>query len=376
MPSRRPARLRSAVVHDWFAVAGGSELCAIEFAKLLPEATVFTSFFNAERYGSDIDPSRVHTWPIQRLTGPTDRFRSFLPLYPIYFGGLDLRDRDLVISSSSAFAKAVRTRKGALHISYVYTPMRYAWDLDSYLARSSYSRWTQAATRLIQPVLRRWDLATSGRPDIVVAISEEVRGRIKRFWGRESEVIYPPVDVSRIPLGTADDGFLLIAARTLAYRRVDLAVEAATHLGRELMVVGEGPEDARLRRLAGPTVHFLGRVDRPRLLDLFRRCHAYLVPGVEDFGIAPVEAMAAGKPVVALRAGGPAETVVDGVTGVHFEHQTMDDLVEAIVRLDTLTFDSSAIRASAERFDIEVFRRSWRDLLARSGADPSLYSRE
>jgi glycosyltransferase involved in cell wall biosynthesis len=367
---------RTAVVHDWFAVPGGSELCAIEFANLLPEATVFTSFFNLERYGKDIDPRRVRPWPIQRLTGPTDRFRWFLPLYPIYFGGLDLRDRDLVISSSSAFAKAVRTRKGAVHISYIYTPMRYAWDLDSYLARSSYSVTTRVATRLIQPALRRWDRTTSGRPDILIAISEEVRGRIKRVWGRDSEVIYPPVEVSRIPIGAADDGFLLIAARTLAYRRVDLAVEAATQLGRDLIVVGEGPEDARLRWLAGPTVRFLGRVDRPRLLDLFGRCHAYLVPGVEDFGIAPVEAMAAGKPVVAFNAGGPAETVVDGVTGTHFERQTTDALAEAIERLETLTLDPAAIRTWAERFDTEVFRRSWRELLARSGVDPLLYSRE
>jgi glycosyltransferase involved in cell wall biosynthesis len=367
---------RTAVVHDWFAVPGGSELCAIEFANLLPEATVFTSFFNLERYGKDIDPRRVRPWPIQRLTGPTDRFRWFLPLYPIYFGGLDLRDRDLVISSSSAFAKAVRTRKGAVHISYIYTPMRYAWDLDSYLARSSYSVTTRVATRLIQPALRRWDRTTSGRPDILIAISEEVRGRIKRVWGRDSEVIYPPVEVSRIPIGAADDGFLFIAARTLAYRRVDLAVEAATQLGRDLIVVGEGPEDARLRRLAGPTVRFLGRVDRPRLLDLFGRCHAYLVPGVEDFGIAPVEAMAAGKPVVAFNAGGPAETVVDGVTGTHFERQTTDALAEAIERLETLTLDPAAIRTWAERFDTEVFRRSWRELLARSGVDPLLYSRE
>jgi glycosyltransferase involved in cell wall biosynthesis len=176
-------------------------------------------------------------------------------------------------------------------------------------------------------------------------------------------------------LGATDDGFLLIAARTLAYRRVDLAVEAATRLGRELIVVGEGPEDARLRRLAGPTIRFFGRVDRPRLLDLFGRCHAYLVPGVEDFGIAPVEAMAAGKPVVALNAGGPAETVVDGVTGVHFERQTPEALAEAIERLDTLTLDPAAIRARAERFDTEVFRRSWRELLARSGVDQSAYWR-
>jgi glycosyltransferase involved in cell wall biosynthesis len=348
----------------------------VEFAKLLPDAPVYTSFFHSGRFSRRLEPARVHTWPLQRIFGPSDRFRAFLPFYPIWFTALDLRRYDLVLSSSIAFSHAVRTRPGALHVSYVYTPLRYAWDLDAYLDKSSWSLASRFAARTVRPVLQRWDVATAKRPDVVVAISSEVRERIARLWGRESELIFPPVDVGGIPLSMRDDGYLLIAARLLAYRRVDLAIAAANRLGRELVIVGDGPERARLEALAGPSVRFLGRVDQPTLVDLFSRCHAYLVPGIEDFGIAPVEAMAAGKPVVAIRAGGPRDTVVDGVTGVFFGRQDVGDLVEAIERLDDLTFDPIAIRAHAESFDTSVFRRRWRELFVRLGVDPSVYSAE
>ena len=182
------------------------------------------------------------------------------------------------------------------------------------------------------------------------------------------------MDVDAFSPSGADDGFLLVAARMLAYRRLDHAVEACTQLGRELVVVGDGPERARLETLAGPTVRFLGRVDRPTLVDLFERCHAYLVPGVEDFGIAPVEAMAAGKPVVGLRAGGVAETVLDGVTGVLYDEPSAAGLAGAIDRLDSLALDPAVIRRRAEAFDVATFRTRWRELFMRLGVDPSLYS--
>ena len=331
---------------------------------------MYTSFFNTTRFGDRIDPSRVRTWPLQRIPGAEARFRSLLPLYPAWFSLLDLRSHEFVLSSSVAFSKAVRTRRGAIHVSYVYTPLRYAWDLDTYLAGSGYSLPSRLAARTLRPVLRSWDRSTARRPTHVVAISQTVRERIRRLWGRDSEVIYPPVATGEIPLGTVDDGFLLVAARLLAYRRIDLAVDAATALGRELVVVGDGPESARLRARAGPSVRFLGRVDRPALVDLFTRCHAYLVPGIEDFGIAPVEAMAAGKPVIAFRSGGVTETVVEGRTGIFVERQDVASLAEAIERLDGLSFTPAFIRARAEEFDAAVFRRAWRELLARLGVDP------
>jgi glycosyltransferase involved in cell wall biosynthesis len=362
----------TAIVQDWFFAPGGSEEVAIELAGLLNRPDVYTSFVEPE-YRARLGGLRVHTWPLQRILGATRRYRALLPLYPLWFGALDLRRYDLVVSSSSAFAKAVRTRPGAPHIAYIHSPMRYAWDLEGYLTGSSISLPARLAARTIRPLLRLWDVRTARRPDVLVANSEAVRERIARFWKRDAEVIHPPVDVDAFRVSARDDGYLLIAARMLAYRRIDLAVDAATRTGRDLVLVGGGPEEASLRSRTGPTVRFTGRVDRATLIDLIERCHAYLVPGEEDFGIAPVEAMAAGKPVVAFRAGGALETVVDGVTGVFFERPEPDALNEAIERLDGLAFDAQVIRANAERFDAAVFRRRWLELFARLGVDPSLY---
>jgi glycosyltransferase involved in cell wall biosynthesis len=366
----------AAIVQDWLTAEAGAERVALEFARVLPTADLYTTFADPGLFGGAFVRRGVHTWPLQRLLGSSRHFRAFLPLYPLYFGGMDLRRYSLVISGSIAFTHAVKAAPGAVHVSYVYTPMRYAWDLDSYLDRSSWSGPARVGARTIRPLLQRWDRATASRPDVLVAISEEVRERIQRHWRRESEVIYPPVDVAEIPLSMRDDGFLLVAARMLAYRRLDVAVEACTLLGRDLVIVGDGPERVRLKGLAGPTVRFIGRLDRAAVLDLFARCHAYLVPGVEDFGIAPVEAMAAGKPVVGIRRGGVAETVVDGSTGVLFDRQDSRSLAEAIERLDGLSLDAATIRARAELFDTQVFRARWRDLFARLGVDRSLYSAE
>jgi glycosyltransferase involved in cell wall biosynthesis len=359
------ARPRCAIVHDFFTTEGGADRCAIEFARLLPDATVHTSFFNEQRYGSRIAPDRVRPWALQRIPGLLSHFRALLPLYPIYFGTLDLGTYDLVVSSSIAFTKAVRTRPGALHVAYVHTPMRYAWDLDSYLSGSSLSLPARIAARTLGPILRRWDVRTARRPDLIVANSRTVRDRIRVRWHRDALVIHPPVDTAEIELGNVDNGFYLVAARLLAYRHVELAVVACTNLGLPLHVVGDGP-----------TIRFLGHLDRAALVDQFRSCHAYLVPGIEDFGIAPVEAMAAGKPVVAFRAGGLTETVVEGVTGLFFDEPTAGAMADAIHRLERGTFSAGRIRAHALTFDTAVFDRRWRELFRAHGVDPTLYSAE
>ena len=365
---------RVAFTQEWLTVEGGGERVALEMVNgLLPNADVFTTFFNSKLFGGGIAAERVRTWRLQQVFGPTTRFRPFLPLYPTYFSHLDLTGYDLVVSGSIAFTHAVRTASTATHVSYVYTPMRYAWDLDTYLAGSSLHFAARVAARTLRPLLQRWDRATAGRPDVVVAISETVRDRIKRLWGRDSTVIYPPVNTAEIPLSEHDDGFLLVAARMLAYRRLDIAIEAATRLGRQLVVVGDGPERRRLEAIAGPTVQFRGWVDRRSLLELFARCHAYVVPGIEDFGIAPVEAMAAGKAVVGFRGGGVAETVIDGQTGVLFDRQDVDAAIEAIGRLDHLPIETAACRARALEFDTAVFLERWRALFKQLDLDPSLY---
>jgi glycosyltransferase involved in cell wall biosynthesis len=208
---------------------------------------------------------------------------------------------------------------------------------------------------------------------VLIANSEAVRERIRRFWGRDAEVIHPPVTISDISVSTRDDGFLLVVARLLAYRRIDLAVDAATRLGRDLVVIGEGPEGVRLRERAGPTVRLLGAVGRAAVVDHMERCHAYVVPGEEDFGIAPVEAMAAGKPVIAFRAGGALETIVEGPTGVFFDEPTVESLVGAIQRADAMTFDANAIRVNSERFGPPVLRQRMIQLFQRVGVNPALY---
>ena len=363
----------AAIVHDYFVQDGGAERVAIELARLLPSARIYTTFFDAQRFGGRIDPARVHTWP---LAGRFDerRFRALLPLYPAYFSALDLRGYDLVVSSSSAFAKAIRTSHRHVHVAYIHAPMRFAWQFEAYERGSSLGRGARFAGRVLSRPLRTWDRRTSEQPDHLVASSRAVRERIRDWWGRDADVIYPPVDTDEVPLSTVDDGFLLVAARLLAYRRVDLAVDAATSTGRRLVVVGDGPEQRALERRAGPSVTFEGYVPRARLLDLFARCSAYLVPGEEDFGIAPVEAMAAGKPVVAINRGGSAETIVDGVTGVLFEEQTVDAIVGALDRLRRLDLDARAIRDHARLFDRSVFRIAFADLLGRLGVDRSLIS--
>ena len=366
---------RTALVQDWFFAPGGSEEVAIELAGLLPGTEVFTSFIEPS-YQPRLAGHQIRTWPLQGLFGPTRRYRSFLPLYPLWFGSRDLREYDLVISSSSAFARGVRTRprsEGGLHVAYVHSPMRYAWNLEGYVAGSSVSVPARLGARVLRPWLRRWDRAAGRRPDVLVANSGAIRDRLRQLWGRDAEVIHPPVRVAEVAVSNRDDGFLLVAARMLAYRRLDLAVEAANRLKRDLVLVGDGPEEARLRGLAGPTVRFTGRLSRAALDDLFSRAHAYLMPGEEDFGMAPVEAMAAGKPVVAFQAGGALETVLDGQTGVFFEHPNVEALVTAIERLDTVKWDHAAVHQHAMNFDRSEFRERFLSLLQRHGVDPLLY---
>jgi glycosyltransferase involved in cell wall biosynthesis len=357
----------AAIVHDFFVDDGGAEQCAIEFSRMFPTAMMHTTFFDSGRFGGRLAPERVRTWPLQHVPGVMPRFRSFFPLYAAYFSAITV-DADLVLSSSIAFSKAVRSRDDAFHVSYVYTPMRYAWDLDTYLSQSSYPAPARIAARLVRPAMQRWDRWTARRPDAVVAISRTVAERIRRVWGRDVDaVIYPSVQIDEVPFTMRDDGFVLVAARLLRYRRIDIAVRACTALGRELVVVGDGPERRRLEALAGPSVKFLGHIDRPALLDLFSRCHAYMTPGIEDFGIAPVEAMAAGKPVVAFGSGGATETVEDGVTGILVDRQEADAFADALQRVDDLRADPSALRERARRFDVSRFRREWTAFLDARG---------
>ena len=355
--------MRVALVHDWLTGMRGGERCLEVFCELFPDADLYTLLHVRGSVSPTIERRRIITSFIQRLPDAARRYRAYLPLFPAAIRALDLRGYDLVLSSSHAVAKSVRVPRGALHVCYCFTPMRYVWDLyDEYFgARAG------GLTRLVMPpvaaVLRRWDRRTAAGVHHFVGISRFIADRIRRCYGRDADVIYPPVDVARFRIEEKPDAYYLIVSALTPYKRVDLAVEAATRLGRRLVVVGTGPEDERLRALAGPTVEFLGWKDDGQVAELYARCRALLFPTVEDFGITPLEAMAAGRPVIALGQGGALETVVPPggttpPTGLLFPRQTADDLVEAIRRFETgaVAFEPKALRRHAETFDRPVFK--------------------
>jgi glycosyltransferase involved in cell wall biosynthesis len=355
--------VRVALVHDWLTGMRGGERCLEVFCELFPSADLYTLLHVPGSVSPVIERRRVVTSFIQRLPQAQRRYRQYLPLFPAAVRTFNLRGYDLILSSSHAVAKSVPVPPGALHVCYCFTPMRYVWDLyDEYFGPRS--GWLTRA--LMPPVaswLRRWDRTTAAGVHHFVAISRFVADRIRRAYGRESDVIYPPVDVSRFRVEESSGDFYLVVSALAPYKRVDLAVEAANRLGRRLIVVGTGPEEKRLRTLAGPTVELLGWRDDEETAELYARCRALLFPPIEDFGIAPLEAMAAGRPVIALGQGGARETVVpphenEPATGLFFERQTVEAVMDAIRRFESgaYTFEPKALRRRAEAFDRPLFK--------------------
>jgi glycosyltransferase involved in cell wall biosynthesis len=370
--------IRVALVHDWLTGMRGGERCLEVFCELFPDADLFTLLHVPGSVSPVIERRRIVTSFVQRLPRAAERYRYYLPLFPAAMRAFDFSGYDLVLSSSHAVAKAARQRAGALHVCYCFTPMRYVWDLyDDYFGARA-----PRALRLAMPpaaaALRRWDRRTAARPDHVVAISHFVAARVRRAWGRAADVIHPPVDTARYAI--ADDApgdYYLVVSALVPYKRVDLAVAAATRLGRRLLVVGTGPEARRLATHAGPGVEFLGWRSDAEIAELYARCRAVLFPSLEDFGIVPLEAMASGRPVIAYGAGGATETVVDlrdpghaPPTGVFFAAQTVEALVEAMATLEASLprFEPKALRARAEAFDRPLFRDRIASYLARAAA--------
>jgi glycosyltransferase involved in cell wall biosynthesis len=374
---------RVALVHDWLTGMRGGERCLEVLCELFPSAPIFTLLHVPGSVSRTIEDRRIVTSFVQRLPGAAHRYRQYLPLFPAAVRRLDLRGHDLVISLSHCVAKGVRVPPGALHLSYCFTPMRYVWDLyDDYFGGDA----PLAVRALMPPVaaaLRRWDRGTDS-VDHFVAISRHIAERIRRVYGRASEVIHPPVDVARFRPGVPEDFYLVVSALA-PYKRVDLAVAAATRLGRRLLVVGTGPEESRLRRLAGPTVEFLGWRADPEVADLYARCRAVVFTALEDFGIVPLEAAAAGRPTIAFGRGGVLDTMTplagpgaraaaeEPPTAVFFDAQTVDALAAAIERFEAAEaagrFVPAVLRARAERFDRPGFAarvrayvdRRWRE---------------
>jgi glycosyltransferase involved in cell wall biosynthesis len=349
----------------------GGERCLEVFCELFPEAPLYTLLHVPGSVSAAIERRRIVTSFVQRLPGAATGYRRYLPLFPAAVRGLSLDGCDLVLSLSHCAAKAIRVPPGALHLCYCFTPMRYVWDLEEDYTRGA-GRLTRLALPLLAAALRRWDRRTRG-VDAFVAISHHIADRIRRVYGREAEVIHPPVDLARFRLAQTLDDYYLVVSALVPYKRVDLAVAAATRLGRRLLVVGSGPEEARLRAMAGPSVTFLGWRPDAEVAELYARCRAVLFPAVEDYGIVPLEAAAAGRPTLALARGGVLETMVgldDGrepATAVFFAEPTVESLTGAIRSFETAghRFDPRALRARAARFDRPIFAERVREYVER-----------
>ena len=358
----------------------GGERCLEVLCELFPDAPLFTLLHVPGSVTPQIERRRIITSFVQRLPGAAARYRTYLPVFPAAISRFDLAGYDVIVSMSHCVAKGVRVPPGALHLCYCFSPMRYVWDLSE----DYFGRGRGLAARVLGPpiasALRRWD-AKSGDVHRFVAISRHIADRIGRAYDRPADVIYPPVDAQRFEIAEAPDDYYLIVSALVPYKRIDLAVAAANRLGRRLVVVGSGPEESRLRAQAGPTVSFLGWRPDAEIARLYARCRALLFPAVEDFGITPLEAAAAGRPTIALARGGALETMIGldardaAPTAVFFQEQTVEALVDAIARFERAQerFDPKALRARAEAFDRPVFKQKlgeyiaarWREFRAR-----------
>lgn len=367
--------MKVAIVHYWLVGMRGGEKVIEALCELYPEADVFTHVYRPERISPIIRSHQVTTTFIDRLPMAHRMYQKYLPLMPLALEQLDLSAYDLVISSESGPAKGVLTRPDALHVCYCHTPMRYVW--------SGYHDYLHSAGPIVRPLmpyaihrLRQWDLATAARVDRFIANSETVAKRIWRVYRRDSTVINPPVETRRFATAEPPGDHYLFVSQLVSYKRADVAIEAFNRMGRKLVVVGEGEEYRRLKQMAGPTVELLGHCSAEELDRQYAACRALVFTANEDFGIVPVEAMAAGRPVIALNRGGATETVRDGLSGLFFDQQTPEALIEAVQRFEAQEhrFNPTVIQAHAARFDRSVFKARLRETIDSwvNGEEPAL----
>ena len=354
---------RVAVIHDWLTGMRGGEAVLEGILDALPDADIFTLFHFPGSVSAKIESHPIHTSSVQRLAQKAGDYRQLLPLFPHAARRWDLSAYDLIVSSSHCVAKGVNAL-GKPHLCYCHTPMRYIWDrFDDYFPRSRPLR--RAAALSVAPWLRRWDVQTAGEVTRFVANSTFVRDRIRRFYDRDAEIVHPYVDDAFFapPLQETRDDYHIVVSALVPYKRVDLAIDS----GRRLVIIGGGPLLEELKRRGGPNVEIMGSVSRSVIIERLARARSLILPGVEDFGITPLEAMALGTPVVALREGGVLDSVVDGVTGILFDRPDVESLRRALVQVEARSWDRQAIRAQAATFSRARFDREIRSQLAALG---------
>lgn len=357
--------MKIALVHYWLVSWRGGEKVLEALAQIFPEADIFTHVYDPVLIeSSPIKGRRIQTTFIHRLPFARRLYQKYLPLMPIALEQLDLSSYDLVISNESGPAKGVILPPHVPHICYCFTPMRYVWDM--YHEYLSHANWfTRLMMRPLIHYLRIWDRLSADRVDHFLVDSAFVGQRVRKYYRRESTVLYPPIELKEFELTKSNEDFYLVMGALVRYKKADLAVRAFNRLGLRLVVIGDGELYGELRTTAASNIVVLGSQPRSVVLDHYRRCKALIFPGVEDFGIVPLEAMATGKPVIAYAKGGALETVIDGITGLHFHMQTEEALMAAVQRLETgeITFDADRIRSHAAKFDLSLFSCQLRDFI-------------
>lgn len=364
---RRPEpELKVAIIHYWLVNMRGGEKVLEELCEMFPQADIFTHVYAPGKVSDTIRQHTVKTTFISRLPFARTKYQKYLPFMPSALEQLDLSKYDLVISSEAGPAKGVIVRPDALHICYCHSPMRYIWD-----QYTTYRKSAGFITRLVMPYLtgklRQWDVTSAARVDYFVANSTTVASRIQKYWRREAEVVPPPVDTARFDPSLQREDFYLYVGEMVPYKRADIAIKACTMMDRRLIVIGDGPDAKQLRDIAGPKVEFLGRVPDDILAEHYARCRALLFPGEEDFGIVPVEAMAAGAPVIAFGRGGVKDSVIPDVTGVFFDEQTPAGLIGGIARFEMIehTFETSRLTDQAALFQKHLFKERFGTIVRR-----------
>lgn len=352
-----------AIVHDWLTNMGGAEQVVINFHDIYKDAPIYTTFYTPDNLDDKLKNLNVKTSFLQK-DKPVYNHKKYFPLMPLAFSKFKMDDYDIILSSSSSCAKGVKKRPDAIHICYIHTPMRYAYEY-----KHEYTDGMNPIKKLLVNILlffvRIWDQKNTKRVDYFIANSTEVQKRVKKTYNRDSVVINPPVRTDEFNISKVDGDYYFVISRLVGYKRFDLAVRACTELGKKLVVIGDGPEKEKLEKMAGPTVKFLGRQDDDIVKKYMSECKALLFPGLEDFGIVPVEAQACGRPVICYGKGGVLDTVIDGETGIYFNEQTVDSLKEAILKFENSKFDKEKIRKHALGFSEEIFKKKIKDFVER-----------
>lgn len=352
--------MQLALVHDWLNQIGGAEDVLATLVEEHPTSPIFTSI-----YAPDIMPDIYKTWDIRtlwmdKLPAIHNHHQPYLPLYPIAWGNVDLSNYDVILSNKSGFCHGLGfDSEKSIHICYCLAPTRYVWQLDAYIKREGIGQIAEMGLRPLINIMKNWDYNAAQKVSHFIAISTEIQERIKTYYNRESVIIFPPVETERFqPVDASEvEDYFLIISRLIPYKRIDLAVQAATKLGLPLKIGGKGRDMERLQAMAGDTVEFLGYVLDDDLPDLMAKAKAFIFPGLEDFGITPVQAEACGRPVIAYKGGGALDTVIEGITGEFFIEQTVDSLADIMATFDVSKYDSARIRQHALKFDTDNFNQ-------------------